>query len=36
MHAAWINRRGIALPEDVPAPDIIIKDLADLPAALGL
>ena len=36
MHAAWINRRGIPLPEDVPAPDIIIKDLADLPAALGL
>jgi HAD superfamily hydrolase (TIGR01549 family) len=36
MHAAWINRRGIPLPEDVPAPDIIIKDLADLPAALGI
>jgi len=36
MHAAWINRRGIALPEDVPAPDIVIADLADLPTALGI
>jgi len=35
MHAAWINRHGIALPDGTPAPDIVIADLADLPAVLG-
>jgi HAD superfamily hydrolase (TIGR01549 family) len=36
MHSAWIRTRGRELPEGIPAPDIIISDLAELPAALGL
>ncbi|MGA7872260.1 MAG: HAD family hydrolase [Candidatus Binatus sp.] len=36
MHSAWIRRRGRELPEGIPAPDIVISDLAELPAALGL
>ena len=36
MHSAWIRTRGRELPEGVPAPDITISDLAELPAALGM
>jgi len=36
MHCAWIRRRGHEMPEGIPAPDITISDLAELPAALGL
>jgi HAD superfamily hydrolase (TIGR01549 family) len=36
MHSAWIRTRNRELPEGVPAPDLIIQDLAELPAALGL
>ncbi len=36
MHSAWIRRRGHVFPEGIPAPDITISDLAELPAALGL
>ena len=36
MHSAWIRTRNRELPEGIPAPDIIISDLAELPAALGL
>ena len=36
MHSAWIRRSGHELPEGIPAPDLIISDLAELPAALGL
>jgi HAD superfamily hydrolase (TIGR01549 family) len=36
MRAAWINRKGMPLPEGVPAPDIVIADLAELPDLLGL
>ena len=36
MHSAWIRTRGHELPENIPTPDIIISDLAELPAALGL
>lgn len=36
MHSAWIRTRGRELPEGVPAPDIVIADLAELPAALGI
>jgi FMN phosphatase YigB (HAD superfamily) len=36
MCAAWINRDRLPLPEGVPAPDLEIADLADLPAALGV
>ena len=35
MHCAWIQSRGRDLPGDVPAPDIIVGDLAELPARLG-
>src|SRR5271163_979447 len=36
MHSAWIRTRDRELPEGVPAPDIVIADLAELPAALGI
>ena len=36
MHSAWIRTRNRELPEGIPAPDIIISNLAELPAALGL
>jgi len=36
MHSAWIRTRGRELSAGIPAPDIIIGDLAELPAALGL
>ncbi len=36
MHTAWINRHGKPVPEGVPAPDITITDLAELPAAIGI
>ena len=36
MHSAWIRSRGRELPDGVPAPDIVISDLAELPDALGL
>ncbi len=36
MHSAWIRTRGRELPEGIPAPDVIISDLAELPAALGI
>jgi HAD superfamily hydrolase (TIGR01549 family) len=36
MHSAWIRTRGRELPAEIPAPDIVIADLAELPAALGL
>ncbi len=36
MHSAWIRTRNRELPEGIPTPDIIISDLAELPAALSL
>ena len=36
MHSAWIRTRNRELPEGIPAPDIIIQDLSELPAAIGL
>ncbi|MGH7814354.1 MAG: HAD family hydrolase [Candidatus Binataceae bacterium] len=36
MRSAWIRRKDRELPEDIPAPDIIINDLAELPEKLGL
>jgi len=36
MHSAWIRRDGHEMPAGIPAPDIIVSDLAELPAALGL
>ncbi len=35
MHSAWINKRGEPVPEGHPMPDMIIGDLAELPARLG-
>jgi HAD superfamily hydrolase (TIGR01549 family) len=36
MHSAWIRARNRELPAGIPTPDIIIADLAELPAALGM
>jgi HAD superfamily hydrolase (TIGR01549 family) len=37
MHSAWIRTRNHReLPEGIPAPDIIIADLAELPGRLGI
>jgi putative hydrolase of the HAD superfamily len=37
MHSAWIRTRNHReLPEGIPAPDIVIGDLAELPGRLGL
>ncbi len=30
MRVAWMNRRGVPLPEGTPAPDLVISSLADL------
>ncbi len=35
MRAAWINRNGLAIPDGISAPDIVIPDLAELPDILG-
>jgi FMN phosphatase YigB (HAD superfamily) len=35
MRTAWIDRGRGPLPEGIPVPDLIIKDLAELPAKLG-
>lgn len=36
MRVAWVNRRGIPLPEGIPAPDLTVADIAELPALLGV
>jgi FMN phosphatase YigB (HAD superfamily) len=36
MRVAWINKRGEPLPEGIPEPDLIMRDLAELPALLGV
>jgi HAD superfamily hydrolase (TIGR01549 family) len=36
MHSAWIRRRDRELPEGIPAPDLVIADLAELPERIGL
>ncbi len=35
MHAAWIRRPGKEMPADVPPPDYVIDDLAELPGLIG-
>jgi 2-haloacid dehalogenase len=35
LTVAWINRRGVALDPSVPKPDVILPDVASLPALLG-
>jgi len=36
MRVAWINKRGEPLPEGIPPPDLTVRDLAELPALLGV
>ncbi len=36
MRTAWISKGAASLPEGVPEPDIVIGDLAELPAILGV
>lgn len=36
MHSAWIRTRGREMPEGIPAPDIVIGDLAELPGRIGI
>lgn len=36
MDAAWINRGGEELPEGLPAPEYVIKDLSELGPILGV
>ncbi|MGH7403883.1 MAG: HAD family hydrolase, partial [Candidatus Rokuibacteriota bacterium] len=36
MPTAWINREAAPLPTDVQPPDFEIRDLAELPAILGI
>jgi HAD superfamily hydrolase (TIGR01549 family) len=37
MHSAWIRTRNHReLPQGIPAPDIVIGDLAELPGRLGI
>ncbi len=36
MRVAWINKRGEPLPEGIPEPDLTVRDLAELPALLGV
>jgi putative hydrolase of the HAD superfamily len=36
MHTAWISKGASELPEGIPSPDLVIKDLAELPRALGI
>ncbi len=35
IHVAWINKRSKPFPEGIPAPEIEIADLAELPDRLG-
>jgi HAD superfamily hydrolase (TIGR01549 family) len=34
MHTAWIGKGAAGVPEGIPSPDFVIKDLAELPLAL--
>ena len=36
MRAVWVNKRGDPLPDGIPAPDLTVSDLAELPALLGV
>lgn len=35
MRTAWVNRIDAAWPEELPAPDIVVRDLAELAEELG-
>jgi putative hydrolase of the HAD superfamily len=36
MRVAWVNKRGAPLPEGIPEPDLVVADIAELPALLGM
>src|SRR6266851_9504670 len=36
MRVAWVNGRGTPLPEGIPEPDLVIANIAELPALLGV
>ena len=36
MRTAWVNRRGLPLPEEIPIPDYTIASIAELPEILGI
>jgi hypothetical protein len=36
MRVAWVNKRGVALPDGIPQPDLMVADIAELPALLGV
>ncbi|HTT75892.1 MAG TPA: HAD family hydrolase [Candidatus Binataceae bacterium] len=36
MHTAWISKGAAAIPEGIPAPHFIVRDLSELPALLGV
>jgi putative hydrolase of the HAD superfamily len=36
MRVAWVNKRGAPLPEGIPVPDLVVADVAELPALLGV
>jgi HAD superfamily hydrolase (TIGR01549 family) len=36
MRVAWVNKRGDPLPDGIPAPDLTVRDIAELPALLGV
>jgi HAD superfamily hydrolase (TIGR01549 family) len=36
MHTAWISKGAMALPDGIPAPHFIVRDLSELPALLGV
>ncbi len=36
MRTAWISKGAASVPDGIPDPDYVIRDLSELPAALGL
>ncbi|HVC43900.1 MAG TPA: HAD family hydrolase [Candidatus Binataceae bacterium] len=36
MHTVWISKGAAGVPEGIPEPHYVIRDLADLPAILGV
>lgn len=36
MHTAWISKGMQTIPEGIPQPDVIVSDLSELPAVLGI
>jgi FMN phosphatase YigB (HAD superfamily) len=36
MRVVWVNKRGAPLPDGIPEPDLIVADIAELPALLGV